>query len=182
MWLAAATCWLVLLALSQTLYLSDHYLAPVAGLVLVQATAGLPRMRGWRWHGRRIGRCLIAAMVAMCLIGFAVSLRTAWRRGIYPTPRTQMLRRLEADGGRHLVFVRYAPGHNCHREWVYNRADIDGAAVVWAREISPDDDRRLREYFADRNVWLVAADAQPPQLVPYRPASLVKFPQRRRGQ
>ena len=124
----------------------------------------------------------MAAMVVICLGAFGMSLHTAWRRGASPMPRTQMLRHLEASGGRHLVFVRYAPGHDCHREWVYNRADIDGAAVVWAREISPSDDRRLREYFADCNVWLLAADAQPPQLVPYDSASAAAYPRRPRAE
>ena len=34
----------------------------------------------------------------------------------------------EAD----VVFVRYEFGHTINQEWVYNRADIDTASVIWA--------------------------------------------------
>ena len=88
------------------------------------------------------------------------------------------MRRLESDGECHLVFVRYAPDHDCHKEWVYNRADIDGSTVVWAREISPAEDRRLREYYPDRKAWVLIADELPPRLLPYDDVAVAAYPRR----
>jgi hypothetical protein len=61
-------------------------------------------------------------------------------------------------GGLHLAFVRYKPDHNYHEEWVYNAADIDSARVIFAREMDPASDREIKEYFKDRQVWLVEPD------------------------
>jgi hypothetical protein len=52
-----------------------------------------------------------------------------------------------------LVVVKYGLNHNYHHEWVYNRADIDSAKVVWARSMGAARDRELEQYFADRAVW-----------------------------
>ena len=49
--------------------------------------------------------------------------------------------------------MRY--GSQLYREWVYNEANIDGAKVVWAREMDTAHNRKLLEYFADRCVWLL---------------------------
>jgi hypothetical protein len=51
---------------------------------------------------------------------------------------------------------------------VYNRADIDRAKVVWAREMSPAEDRELKSYFRDRKIWVVDADAAEPRLTAAR--------------
>jgi hypothetical protein len=50
---------------------------------------------------------------------------------------------------------------------VYNKADIDGAKVVWVREIELEHNRKLLDYFKDRHVWLLEPDAEPPILQPY---------------
>jgi hypothetical protein len=82
--------------------------------------------------------------------------------------RAAVLRTLEQRPGKQLVLVRYAPGHVSFDEWVYNSADIDGAKVVWAREMDPKADRQLLDYFPQRTAWLVEPDANPPLITPLR--------------
>ena len=48
----------------------------------------------------------------------------------------------------------------------YNAADIEAAKVVWARDMGPDGNRELTDYFRDRRVWLVEPDRSPPALSP----------------
>ena len=78
-----------------------------------------------------------------------------------------MQRNLSAMPGRQLVLVRYAPGHNTQNEWVFNAADIDASKVIWAREMSPEQDASFLQYFHDRQVWLVEPDKTPPSITPY---------------
>jgi hypothetical protein len=70
--------------------------------------------------------------------------------------------------GKLLVFVRYSPRHLFQREWVYNRADIDGARVVWARDLGEAEDEKLIRYFPNRRVLLLEPDFSPPQLSEYK--------------
>jgi hypothetical protein len=81
--------------------------------------------------------------------------------------RAQIARQLSGLPGDHLVIVEYAPEHNEHQEWVYNDADIDHAKVIWAREIPGRDLQPLLSYFADRKVWMVYPDTEPPTLELY---------------
>jgi hypothetical protein len=92
----------------------------------------------------------------------------------YPYPgnleRARILQQLEATPGQHLVVVHYGADHDVLREWVYNRADIDRAKVVWAREMSPAEDQELYSYFRGRKIWVVDADDVEPRLTPASPA------------
>lgn len=72
---------------------------------------------------------------------------------------------LTARPGKHLVIVRYAPGHSVNQEWVYNQADIDGSKVVWARGMDRVSDATLLNYFSDREPWLLEADVYPQRVV-----------------
>jgi hypothetical protein len=87
------------------------------------------------------------------------------------TERARIAELLRQAPGRQLAILRYAPGHNFFEEWVYNEASIDGANVVWARELDDASNRSLIRYFHDRRVWLVQPDANPASvsLYPLRP-------------
>jgi hypothetical protein len=84
--------------------------------------------------------------------------------------RERIQQQLETNAGPQLAIVRYAPTHDPKSvEWVYNAADIDGAKVVWAREMTPAQDRELLQYFSSRKVWLVEPDTEPVKVTPYAP-------------
>ena len=85
-------------------------------------------------------------------------------------PYHNVVRQLEGLPGVHLVVVRYAPNHDVFQEWVYNRANIDSARIVWAREMGPSEDERMIQYFHGRSVWLLEPDRSPPRLTPYSEA------------
>ena len=82
--------------------------------------------------------------------------------------RARIVDELQRDGGRHLVIVRYGPKHSKQIEWVYNEADIEGANVVWAREMDAGQNRKLLEYFSARQAWLleINVDDSPLKLAP----------------
>jgi hypothetical protein len=142
-----------------------HYLAPAFGAFLVIAAIGIQALGRSRIGHRRAG-----PIVAMILLGLGA---TDAARGIVaeallarrpPTTiatRPKITERLEREGGRHLVIVRYGPNHNIHEEWVYNRADIDGSPVVWARDMGPEKNRELLDYFKGRQIWLLEPDTSP---------------------
>jgi len=66
---------------------------------------------------------------------------------------------LEKLPGRQLVFVHYGPRHQIYEELVYNRADIDGSKVVWARSLGAEKDAELVQHYTDRQIWTLDEDA-----------------------
>jgi hypothetical protein len=132
-------------------------------------TLGLHRLYLWRPDGKPTGKLFANVVLASCVFYFVMDL-VHFGQGVLigPTDFTVARRRittqLEATSGGHLVLVRYAPEHNLHNEWVYNRADIDASKIVWAREMNPSQDKALLDYYRERRVWLLEADLQPPKL------------------
>ncbi|HTM50109.1 MAG TPA: hypothetical protein VL285_15555 [Bryobacteraceae bacterium] len=158
-----------------------HYAAPVTALIFAFVAQGMRHLRLWR-RRRGTGLRLARAVPAICVVMIAVRLAAqplhvlfppAWPMTWYHTPagnvaRAEVLARLNAMDGKHLAIVRYRPDHNAvMNEWVYNRADIDGAKVVWAHEMDAAANRELIEYFRGRRAWLVEADESPPRLSPF---------------
>lgn len=170
-WFALATVGLTLLAVMTTSGAWPHYLAPVAPLVFALAVQGSRYLGLWRrGRGRRTGRSWVPILALFWLLQLIL---IAWifpllMKGLrWGEPRTRLSAQLEQAEGSHLVIVRYGPQHAWYQEWVYNKADIDNAKVVWARELSPDSNRRLLDYFRGRHVWIVEPDRKPLTLVPY---------------
>ena len=134
--------------------------APVTCLIVLIVIQSLRQLRLWRLRGRPTGRCL----VGLLLVIFGISVMSGWHP-VFHSPawltgqqRAQLLRQLTEDPDRHVVVVRYGPRHNPHFDWVYNRADIDGSKVIWARELDVAQNQKLVDYYQDRKIWLLEAD------------------------
>lgn len=144
-----------------------HYIAPVAPLLFLLVVQGLRQVAQWRPRGRRVGPRVVAAFAAAQVLIFVAAFAAYAARPPHDwsVERERIRKQLEATPGRHLVMACYAPDHSPHEEWVWNAADIDGAKVVWARSLGRERDRALRDYFADRRVWTLYADREPPAVV-----------------
>jgi len=159
--------WMRLLIVSLLLLLSAmlseiivwaHYAAGALGLLLVLVLTGLRHLRLGRWRCWS-GRPLVAGVLA-CFAVVTVAWFAKWEAAVrdgWQYRRTDLVSILTHDqpASRHLVFVRYAPGHDIHHDWVYNEADLDGARVLWARDMGPARNRQLMDYFKDRQYWVV---------------------------
>ncbi|HLK47247.1 MAG TPA: hypothetical protein VKT49_03880 [Bryobacteraceae bacterium] len=161
-----------------------HYAAPVAGLIYALVLQGMRHLRIWRRHGNPSGLflargipvlCVAMVVLRVCAQPLAFFMPPDWPMTWYytrpgNTERARIQALLEQEPGPQLAIVRYQPGHNFFEEWVYNRANIDAAKVVWARDLDTVSNRTLIQYFHDRRAWLVQTGDGPAALSPYSPA------------
>jgi hypothetical protein len=155
-----------------------HYLAAVTCLFLLISVAGLERLSRWR---PEIAAILVALCAAQFLLWYGMHLfeGTTIPVGLAsfetwdvlnhrnPERRVAVNRQLAEMPGKLLVFVRYSPRHIFQDEWVYNAADIDDSRIVWARDLGPEQDRALIDYYRGRTILLLEPDDRPPTLKPY---------------
>jgi len=142
-----------------------HYAAPLVATAFALTIQGLRHLRRWEYRGRPIGIGFSRAVVLSLVLLAPFSTRVYLGSGL--ASRARIAAELEKMPGEHLVIVHYSTEHNLNQEWVYNRADIDGAKVVWARDIPGVDLGPLLNYFHSRRVWVVDADTRSPEPVPY---------------
>jgi hypothetical protein len=143
-----------------------HYFAPATALVLVLVLLGAQHL------GARLGRRAVAIFAVLFFAGAAwhVARRAGESRHQgFAVRRRDAIRRIESEGGRHVVVVRYGPNHDVHEEWVYNHADIDGSTVIWARDMGDARNGELLDYYRDRQVWLLEPDRPAPGLERFAP-------------
>jgi hypothetical protein len=158
-------------------YFYTHYIAALTCLFVLISVIGLERLSRWNEQVARILLLLCAAHFI-----FWYGLHASRDEELYaamtpfetwaainhgdPQGRIAIRRQLDAAPGRQLVFVRYWPRHQ-FEEWVHNAADIDNARIVWARDLGPEEDQKLLQYYPDRTAWLLEPDAHPPRLQSY---------------
>jgi len=176
-------------------YFYPHYIAVLTSVFVLMSVAGLEQVQQWprfRWATGAI----VALCTAQFLFFYGVHLtrNPRWLIAVerYETPnfigwgdsegRVEIHRRLAAEPGRQLVFVRYAPTH-LFREWVHNGATVDAAPTVWARDLGAAENEILRRYYAGRTAWLLQPDVYPPVLTRYHlelePAAAPSAPEER---
>jgi hypothetical protein len=157
--LAAAASGAVVVAVLLTKAAHPHYASPATGLFLILVIEGLRRL-----HEIRTKAVFGPTLVTLVVLGYLPFL--AFRPMVMIGPemtsfseeRNRTLGRLRAMEGDDLVIVRYGERHNFLMEWVYNRASMDASDVVWAREMSPEENRELTSYFDERRIWLLEPD------------------------
>jgi hypothetical protein len=180
---------LLLLAAGCTIFLTlmqfvslPHYAAPAAACFLGVLGECMRRLRHVRRNGRAIGLQLVLAAPVIMLVIIAV--RIGLEKFHRPFTQTvnfeswccvqpgnqnkaRVLAMLEKAGGKHLVIVKPKDNPDDFLQWIYNAADIDASPVVWARDLGPEQNRALLEYFRGRRVWLVDPNQQPASITPY---------------
>jgi hypothetical protein len=168
--------WLALLLVTVATYIvvwsNAHYAAPVTCVAILLALQTLRHLRLMRSKNWRWGAILARTSVLLLLVDTTAAVTGKNCDTFYWTcqgdvSRLTIQRKLEMIPGKHLVMVRYSDDHNIHDDWVYNGAEIDSAKVIWAREISAEQNLKLFNYFADRKVWLVTPDKDNTVLEPY---------------
>jgi hypothetical protein len=167
-----------IVGLAGEVYFFPHYAAPITSLLLACVLLAMRRLRTWRWHGRPSGEFLARTIPLSCLLllvlragaGFLrLPLTPSWPPTWYnstpvKTDRARIEAQLESQPGEQLAIVRYAGPPQGKYDWVYNRADIEGSKVVWARDMGTTGNQELIDYFKSRQVWLVEPDETPLKL------------------
>jgi hypothetical protein len=163
--------------LSESFYVGAHYSSPVTGLILALIVIALCSIRASGPKGVFLTRSVVACAVIIfglraMAVPFHIPLGKSIVTGLYERTATdfgrgKVQRQLEQTSGKNLVIVHYGPDHEPFDEWVYNDAEIDQSKVVWAREMDAGENRRLLNYFKERQVWLLNADVTPLRLLPY---------------
>lgn len=144
-------------------WFEPHYAAPMAAALFLLLIQAMRHLRRWQIKGRPVGIFLtrVVVLLAMVRIGMATFEQVRSPVIKWGSQRARIATQLAALPGDHLVIVRYAPDHPPGHEWVYNVADIDRSKIVWARDILGRNLKPLLDYYHDRDVWVVNADAVP---------------------
>lgn len=147
---------------------SPHYLSPATGALVLLIVEGIRRLRLYRVSGRAAGVLLTRAIPAMLALILVVRILAA----NFDLPYTQSLNYqswcckvhgdyakaraieyLNRQHGPHLVIVTAKQDPMNLLQWIYNDADIDASAIVWARDLGPWKNVELMAYFEGRTVW-----------------------------
>jgi hypothetical protein len=155
-----------------------HYLGSVTCLFVLMSVAGLQEISRWSPISARLLLFLCAVhfvfwfgLHLLDVEGFARTMMRyeTWDSINHFNPERRILvnQQLAEIPGQVLVFVRYSPRHIFQDEWVYNEASIDSARIIWARDLGPEENDKLKVLYPGREVLLLEPDVKPPRLSPY---------------
>jgi hypothetical protein len=170
--LLLVTLLLSLAGVFAVIWSAPHYAAPLTCVIYAILAQSVRHLRTMKWKARPVGVALSRALVILLVLetGINVARRSCdllWWTCTGDPSRVAVMKQLEATAGKHLIVVRYSDDHNIHDEWVYNDADIDGSKVIWARELTQEQNEKLFAYFKDRQIWLVEPDVDNTEIKPY---------------
>jgi hypothetical protein len=135
-------------------WLLPHYAAPAIPVVLLLMVAGWQRLAKWHPGNSRVGQILVFAIFCGFVVGVIAWAAQLPRTAAQRFGRLDLIASTQLRSGRHLVFVRYLPGHLLDDEWVYNGADLEHSNIIWARAMG-ESDMPLIHSFTNRQIWLL---------------------------
>jgi hypothetical protein len=142
-----------------------HYAAPGASLFILLSAMCLFALTRAPARSRAFGmlaaRVIASGWIALFAVQFFRPPAPQFADPEFQRERREVIGHLKEQPGNHLVLVHYSRLHNFHYEWIYNEADIDASRIVWARSLTPEEDRKLLEYFANRTAWRLDPDPPP---------------------
>lgn len=172
-----------------------HYASPAAGLFILLILSSVRYFR--RSHGTLgvwVSRATVAVMTLVMISALSECVRDPFAvnpiflnedmrdpgqglvvnfsmlRPPLQVERARLETELQERPGKHLVIVHH-PYHDVPSvDWVYNKADLATAKVIWARDMGYLKNRELLNCYPDRQVWFV--DRSRPELIPYEQATL----------
>jgi hypothetical protein len=159
-----------------------HYTAPITCAILALVLIAMRRVQSFEWHGKPSGRFIARMIPSICVLLLLLRLaEPSWANSKIPTwcyqtasndARAEVLHKLKRRPGPQLAIVHHNPAKDFGFDvWVYNRADLNSAKVIWAHDMGPAKNEELIRYFKGRRVWLLDADSHPPKLMPYPEAA-----------
>ncbi len=153
-----------------------QYAGPLVCVVVAIMLYGLRLLRTWRPRqlplGIMICRASVILILAWSVVPLAQRMMDPWMlyqgRDLPPElDRARLQAQLERIPGKHLVVVHNHLTAFGAYDWIYNKPDIDGAKVVWARDMGPEHNQDLLRHFTARQIWLVDQDDGIMRLNPY---------------
>jgi hypothetical protein len=145
---------MLLVVVGQSHGQQPHYSSPATAWVLLLVTAGLREISHCRIRAFPAGSALVLVVLGLVLARPAAKIAVT-EKFVYDWKRAQVAADLVADGSKNLVVVRYGPSHSVFAELVWNEADLEGAGVVWARDLGAEKNRELLAWFENRKAWLL---------------------------
>ena len=173
LWITLAS---VLIAVYIVVWSNAHYASPATCLFFALVVQSLRHLHTMRTRRFAWGKALARAAITLLLLNTITAAAHKECDALSWTctgdqSRTLVIKKLEAEQGKHLVMVRYNNDDlSVHDEWVFNGADIDGSKIVWARELDKTQNEKLFKYFNDRKVWLATTEDESLVFRPYEEA------------
>ncbi|HAH43848.1 hypothetical protein [Gimesia sp.] len=149
-----------------------YYLAPVIPLVFYVLIQGARHWNAANWNNHNQGRVFlfVLGIFYFALLKTQIfhylsdpNLPSRYKLG---SSRIKLIQQLEQNPQKDLIFVNYSSDHDLYFDWVYNRADIDNAEVVWALPLSDAENQKLIDYFPERRVWQLSVTPKDLKLTP----------------
>ncbi len=157
----------ILVAELSVCWLYPHYFAPAVPLLFLLVVQGLRYLSALARQGHTWARYAVPTILVLHVMALPTLFAqyVMWQPDEWQFHRARLERKMNDMTGKHLVLVKYAPDHNGHEEWVYNKADITRSKIIWARSMGPERDTQLLRFYQHRHLWQLDADAERPELV-----------------